>query len=49
MKELHTEKKTLIGRAVTCTFMPTRPDLADVVRKKGEEKGWEGLFQSVGC
>ena len=43
MKELHTEKK-LVGRAVTCTFMPTRPDLADVVRKKGEEKGWEGYF-----
>lgn len=43
MKELHTEKK-LVGRAVTCTFMPTRPDLADVVRKKGEEKGWECYF-----
>ena len=43
MKELHTEKK-LVGRAVTCTFMPTRPVLADVVRKKGEEKGWEGYF-----
>ena len=43
MKELHTEKK-LVGRAVTCTFMPTRPDLAAVVRKKGEEKGWEGYF-----
>ena len=29
---------------MTCTFMPIRPDLAKVVRKQGEEKGWEGFF-----
>ena len=43
MKHLHNEKK-LVGRAVTCTFMPIRPDLANVVRNQGEEKGWEGFF-----
>ena len=43
MKCLHSGKK-LVGRAVTCTFMPTRPDLSDVVKKQGEEKGWQGFF-----
>ncbi|HIY62080.1 MAG TPA: RraA family protein [Candidatus Mediterraneibacter stercoripullorum] len=43
MKCLHGGKK-LVGRAVTCTFMPTRPDLSNVVKKQGEEKGWQGFF-----
>ena len=33
-----------MGRAVTCTFMPIRPDLANVVRNQGEKNGWEGFF-----
>lgn len=41
LKTLHPGKK-LIGRAVTCTFVPTRPDLFDVVKSAGDSKGWQG-------
>lgn len=41
LKYLH-EGKKLVGRAVTCTFMPTRPDLFAVVKEKGDQRGWEG-------
>jgi len=33
----------LVGRAVTCTFAPTRPDLYTVVHDLGREKGWQGM------
>lgn len=42
LKILHHRKK-LVGRAVTCTFMPTRPDLKDVVYGYAESCGWEGM------
>lgn len=42
LKRLHTDKK-LIGRAVTCTFVPTRPDLYKVVKAIGDSNHWEGL------
>lgn len=40
-RTMHDGKK-LVGRAVTGTFMPTRPDLFAVVKEKGGEQGWEG-------
>ena len=36
------ENPTLVGRAVTCNFIPYRPDLADVVIEEGREQGLEG-------
>ncbi len=42
MKMLHGGQK-LVGRAVTCTFMPTRPDLFSVVKSAGEQKNWKGM------
>lgn len=42
LRILHHRKK-LVGRAVTCTFMPTRPDLKDVVYAHAESRGWEGM------
>ncbi len=38
---LHPEKK-LIGRAVTAQFMPTRPDVNDVITREGRAKGHNG-------
>lgn len=40
-KTLHQGKK-LIGRAVTCTFVPTRPDLFQIVNESGDKEGWQG-------
>lgn len=40
-KTLH-EGKKLIGRAVTCTFVPTRPDLFQIVKENGDKEGWQG-------
>jgi len=42
MKTLLPEKK-LVGRAVTCTFVPTRPDLYSVVYDIGHERNWRGM------
>ena len=42
MKMLHAEQK-LIGRAVTCSFVPTRPDLYDVVKETGNRHNWKGM------
>lgn len=41
LQTLHPGKK-LVGRAVTCTFAPTRPDLAAVVKSEGKAHGWQG-------
>ena len=41
MKALHPGKK-LVGRAVTCTFVPTRPDLAGYVKQEGSRLGYAG-------
>jgi 4-hydroxy-4-methyl-2-oxoglutarate aldolase len=32
----------LVGRAVTCNFIPQRPDLAEVVNQKAKDQGLEG-------
>lgn len=42
LKTLHDDGRKLIGRAVTCTFVPTRPDLHETmfdIGKKEERKG----------
>ena len=36
------ENPVLVGRAVTCNFIPYRPDLADVVDEEAKERGLEG-------
>ncbi len=36
------ENPVLVGRAVTCSFIPHRPDVADVVAREGEKQGLEG-------
>ena len=41
MQALHPGQK-LVGRAVTCTFVPTRPDLAALVKAEGAARGWQG-------
>lgn len=41
LKALHPGKK-LVGRAVTCTFVPTRPDLYNIVYDQGRAHGWQG-------
>lgn len=40
-KAIHDEKK-LVGRAVTATFMPTRPDLLEVVKRERGASGYQG-------
>lgn len=41
-KILHPDSK-LVGRAVTCTFVPARPDLAEIVEEVGARNQWEGM------
>lgn len=40
-KSIHAEKK-LVGRAVTATFMPARPDLMEKVKQEGDARGYRG-------
>ena len=44
MHALHDDGRKLIGRAVTCSFCPTRPDLHDVMFGKGAEEGRKGNY-----
>ena len=44
LKRLHDDKRKLIGRAVTCTFVPSRPDLEEITKEIGEEEGRKGTF-----
>lgn len=44
LKNLHDDGRKLIGRAVTCTFVPTRPDLHDVMFGVGAEEGRKGNY-----
>ena len=39
MHTLHNDDRKLVGRAVTCTYCPTRPDLHDVQFGRGAEDG----------
>ncbi len=41
---LHDDGRKLVGRAVTCNFVPTRPDLHETMFKKGEEEGRHGNY-----
>ena len=42
LKRLHEDKTKLVGRAVTCSFMPASPDLEDTVKKIGASEGRKG-------
>ena len=44
LKTLHDDGRKLIGRAVTASYVPTRPDLLEVTMKQGEEEGRKGTF-----
>ena len=44
LKTLHDDGRKLIGRAVTATYVPTRPDLLDVMFDVGREVGYKGNF-----
>ena len=44
LKTLHDDGRKLIGRAVTATYVPTRPDLLDVMFDAGREVGYKGNF-----
>ncbi len=44
LRSLHSDGRKLIGRAVTCTFCPTRPDLHEVMFGIGEREGRKGNY-----
>ncbi len=44
LKTLHDDGRKLIGRAVTCTYVPSRPDLQDVAFAIGKEEGRKGNY-----
>ena len=44
LKTLHDDGRKLIGRAVTASYVPTRPDLLDVMFDVGREEGRKGNF-----
>ena len=44
LKTLHDDGRKLIGRAVTCSFVPTRPDLHDVMFGVGASEGRKGNY-----
>lgn len=44
LKTLHDDGRKLIGRAVTATYTPTRPDLLDVAFEVGKREGRKGNF-----
>ena len=41
---LHDDGRKLVGRAVTCTYAPTRPDLHEVQFNRGAEDGLKGNY-----
>ena len=44
LKTLHDDGRILIGRAVTATYVPTRPDLLETMFGVGEREGRHGNF-----
>lgn len=44
LQTLHNDDRKLIGRAVTCTFMPTRPDLHETMFDVGMKEGRHGNY-----
>ncbi|MGI6280072.1 MAG: RraA family protein [Acutalibacteraceae bacterium] len=41
---LHDDGRKLVGRAVTCSYCPTRPDLHELMFKRGAEDGRKGNY-----
>ena len=41
---LHDDGRKLVGRAVTCSFCPTRPDLHELMFQRGAEDGRSGNY-----
>lgn len=44
LRTLHDDGRKLIGRAVTCTFCPTRPDLHETMFAAGMKEGRKGNY-----
>lgn len=44
LKTLHDDSRKLIGRAVTATYVPTRPDLHEVMFELGAQGGYKGNY-----
>lgn len=44
LKLLHSDGRKLIGRAVTASYCPTRPDFNETVRKIGRNEGRTGTY-----
>lgn len=44
LKLLHNDGRKLIGRAVTASYCPMRPDLNDAVKKQGDAEGRTGTY-----
>ena len=44
LQALHDDGRKLVGRAVTCTFCPTRPDLHELQFARGAEDGRNGNY-----
>ena len=44
LRTLHDDGRKLVGRAVTATFCPYRPDLDAVVKAQGREEGRSGTY-----
>jgi Demethylmenaquinone methyltransferase len=44
LKTLHDDGRKLVGRAVTATFAPTRPDLHETLFSEGMEEGRKGNY-----
>ena len=44
MQTLHNDGRKLVGRAVTCSFCPTRPDLHELQFARGAEDGRHGNY-----
>ncbi len=44
LKTLHNDGRILVGRAVTATFVPTRPDLHEVMFDQGKKQDFKGNY-----
>lgn len=44
LRTLHSDGRKLIGRAVTCSFVPSRPDLHEVAFAQGAVEGRKGNY-----
>lgn len=44
LQVLHDDGRKMVGRAVTCNFCPTRPDLHQLMQDRGREDGFKGTY-----